>query len=76
LARWRIEASEEIPTLLDGRARPTDAIMRDVNRLFEAAARRDPANWFWVHNRWKQFNANSPPSAVSSPQAAAAEDAG
>ena len=21
---------------------------------FEAAIRRDPANWFWVHNRWKE----------------------
>jgi KDO2-lipid IV(A) lauroyltransferase len=27
--------------------------MRDVNLAFEAAVRRDPANWFWVHNRWK-----------------------
>jgi lauroyl/myristoyl acyltransferase len=27
--------------------------MRDVNRAFEAAVRRDPANWFWVHRRWK-----------------------
>jgi KDO2-lipid IV(A) lauroyltransferase len=56
LARWRIEASEEIPTHLNGHARTTEAIMRDVNGVFEAAARRDPANWFWVHNRWKQFS--------------------
>ena len=36
-------------------ARPgsTAAIMLDVNRAFEAAVRRDPANWFWVHNRGK-----------------------
>jgi len=27
--------------------------MRDVNRALEAAVRRDPANWFWVHRRWK-----------------------
>jgi lauroyl/myristoyl acyltransferase len=27
--------------------------MRDINRAFELAVRRDPANWFWVHNRWK-----------------------
>jgi lauroyl/myristoyl acyltransferase len=27
--------------------------MRDVNSAFEKAVRRDPANWFWVHNRWK-----------------------
>jgi lauroyl/myristoyl acyltransferase len=28
-------------------------IMRDVNRAFENAVRRDPANWFWVHRKWK-----------------------
>jgi hypothetical protein len=27
--------------------------MLDVNRAFEDAIRRDPANWFWVHKRWK-----------------------
>ncbi len=53
LGRWRIEAGAEIPTWEKGQARPVEAIMRDVNRAFEAAVRRDPANWFWVHNRWK-----------------------
>ncbi|HXT10921.1 MAG TPA: hypothetical protein VN873_05100 [Candidatus Angelobacter sp.] len=51
--RWRIEAGPEIPTQENGAARPTEAIMRDVNAAFEEAVRRDPANWFWVHNRWK-----------------------
>jgi KDO2-lipid IV(A) lauroyltransferase len=53
LARWRIEAGPEIPTHENGQARPTADITRDVNRAFEAAVRRDPANWFWVHKRWK-----------------------
>lgn len=53
LAKWRIEVSDEIPTHEEGRARSSEAIMRDVNRAFETAVRRDPANWFWVHNRWK-----------------------
>jgi Kdo2-lipid IVA lauroyltransferase/acyltransferase len=53
LARWRIEAGPEIPTHEDGQPRPTADIMGDVNRAFEAAVRRDPANWFWVHKRWK-----------------------
>jgi lauroyl/myristoyl acyltransferase len=53
LAQWRIEAGNEIPTHEDGRPRTSEAIMRDVNRAFELAVRRDPANWFWVHNRWK-----------------------
>lgn len=53
LAKWRIEAGDEIPTHENGEPRSTEAIMSDVNRAFENAIRRDPANWFWVHNRWK-----------------------
>lgn len=53
LGRWRIEMGEEIPTREDGRPRTAEAITRDVNLAFEKAVRRDPANWFWVHNRWK-----------------------
>ena len=53
LAKWRIEAGEEIPTLESGQPRSTAAIMSEVNRAFEVAVRRDPANWFWVQNRWK-----------------------
>jgi KDO2-lipid IV(A) lauroyltransferase len=51
--RWQIEAGEEIPTRENGRPRQVEAITLDINRAFEAAIRRDPANWFWVHNRWK-----------------------
>jgi lauroyl/myristoyl acyltransferase len=53
LALWRIEAGPEIPTHENGASRSSEAIMRDVNQAFEQAVRRDPANWFWVHNRWK-----------------------
>lgn len=54
LARWRIEIGEAIPTRdADGQPRSAAAIMQDVNRAYEAAIRRDPANWFWVHRRWK-----------------------
>jgi KDO2-lipid IV(A) lauroyltransferase len=53
LANWRIEVGDEIPTRENGAPRSTAAIMRDVNRAFEIAVRRDPANWFWVHRRWK-----------------------
>jgi len=60
LARWRIEAGKEIPVREKGEARSPEAIMLDVNRAFEDAVRRDPANWFWVHNRWKK----PPPSRV------------
>jgi KDO2-lipid IV(A) lauroyltransferase len=63
LARWRIEAGAEIPVRVDGQPRTKEAIMLEVNRAFEAAVRRDPANWFWVHNRWKP-----PPPAVLPPK--------
>jgi KDO2-lipid IV(A) lauroyltransferase len=76
LARWRIEAGEEIPTHLNGQPRSTHEIMRDVNRVFEAAVRRDPANWFWVHNRWKEARALGLKSAASSPPHAKPEVAG
>ncbi len=65
LARWRIEVSDEIATQQDGKARSTEAVMRDINHAFEAAVRRDPANWFWVHNRWKLGKVHSPPPARS-----------
>ena len=53
LAKWRIEVGDEIPARANGQARPIRDIMLDVNHAFEAAVRRDPANWFWVHRRWK-----------------------
>jgi lauroyl/myristoyl acyltransferase len=53
LANWRIEVGDEIPTRENGHTRSIVAIMGDVNRAFEVAVRRDPANWFWVHRRWK-----------------------
>lgn len=53
IARWRIHFHEPIPTHVDGMPRESEAIMRDVNAELEEAIRQDPANWFWVHNRWK-----------------------
>ena len=52
-ARWRVEIGDEIPIHENGHPRSSEAIMRDVNRALETAVRRDPANWFWVHRRWK-----------------------
>ncbi|MBK9138514.1 MAG: hypothetical protein IPM17_07100 [Verrucomicrobia bacterium] len=54
LGRWRIEIGDEIPTHTAGQPRPVEAITRDINAAFEVAVRRDPANWFWVHRRWKR----------------------
>src|SRR6266851_3391213 len=68
LARWRIEAGAEIPTRQDGQARTVEAITLDINRAFEAAVRRDPANWFWVHNRWKPIQSRRPkPASAAEP---------
>ncbi len=54
LGRWRIEMGPRIPTHLpDDSPRPPEEIMREVNEALEIAIRRDPANWFWVHRRWK-----------------------
>jgi len=53
LAKWRLEFGEKIPTHENGQPRSSEEIMRDVNRALETAVRRDPANWFWVHRRWK-----------------------
>ena len=51
--RWTIELGEEIPVRENGKRRSTEAITRDIIAAQEETIRRDPANWFWVHNRWK-----------------------
>jgi lauroyl/myristoyl acyltransferase len=77
LGHWRIEVGEEIPTRENGGPRSAAAIMLDVNRAFEAAVRRDPANWFWVHNRWKKSkldgSARAPAAQDQEPEVAADE---
>jgi KDO2-lipid IV(A) lauroyltransferase len=58
LARWRIEVGPFIPTHDEhGQERSVESITHDQQQQYEKAVRRDPANWFWVHRRWK------PPSA-------------
>lgn len=52
LAKWLIEVGDEIPTRIGGEPRSILDITRDINQAFEVAVRRDPANWFWVHDRW------------------------
>lgn len=58
LARWRVEVSRFIPTHEEGKPRSVEDIMLEVNQEYERAIRRDPANWFWVHNRWKDLKSN------------------
>jgi heptosyltransferase-2 len=33
--------------------RDTDAVTAQLNVVLEGQIRRKPADWFWVHNRWK-----------------------
>jgi KDO2-lipid IV(A) lauroyltransferase len=53
LARWRLEFGPKMVTHINGHPRLTEDLMREVNSELETAIRRDPANWFWVHRRWK-----------------------
>lgn len=60
LASWRLELGDKIETHENGASRSTEAITDDINRSYEKAIRRDPANWFWVHKRWKPRPASQP----------------
>jgi lipopolysaccharide heptosyltransferase II len=51
LARWEIRTSDPVPT----EGRDVEAITMDLNHLLESEIRHSPADWFWVHNRWKNF---------------------
>jgi len=62
LARWRFEIGSVIPVRENGVPRSTRDISTDINGAFEVAVRRDPANWFWVHDRWKRPRSETPNS--------------
>jgi len=49
LARWVIHTSDPVPT----EGRDIAEITMDLNLLLEREIHRSPADWFWVHNRWK-----------------------
>lgn len=62
-ARWRFVIGEEIPNTkvtadennpdTAAGTSATNALAYTLNRTLEAQIRRSPADWFWVHNRWK-----------------------
>lgn len=58
-ARYRIEL-ERLPD-----AEPTEALLRAFHARLEAAIRRAPEQYFWLHQRWKTAPAREPvhPSA-------------
>ena len=48
-AKWRVVVGKEIRWRAD---RP-DQLTLDINKALEQQIRESPADWFWVHNRWK-----------------------
>lgn len=48
-ARWRVVLRDEIPW---DPANPHQ-LTADINKVLEEQIRESPADWFWVHNRWK-----------------------
>ena len=48
-ARWRVVFEEEIPY---DRSNP-EQLTADINAVLERQILQSPADWFWVHNRWK-----------------------
>jgi KDO2-lipid IV(A) lauroyltransferase len=76
LAQWRLEIGDEIPIRERGHPRSLIDIMRDVHLAFEAAIQRDPANWFWVHNRWKTPGREPKAAQRPSPEITRVEDGG
>ncbi len=63
LAQWTIEIGEVIPLRNGDRDRPVGAITQDVQDTLTAAVQRDPANWFWVHHRWREIAGGRAPAA-------------
>jgi lipopolysaccharide heptosyltransferase II len=48
-AHWRVVLSEPLPW---DATRP-EQLTLDINKALEKQIRTSPADWFWVHNRWK-----------------------
>ena len=48
-ARWRVVLSPEVPWSADN----SEQLTLDINKALEKQIRVSPADWFWVHNRWK-----------------------
>lgn len=53
--QWEIVIDKTIHSRINGLPRPVPEIMEEVNAAYERAIRRDPANWFWPHRRWKSY---------------------
>ena len=52
IARWRVEVDDFIPS----REASTAEITAHINLSLEKQIRKNPSDWFWLHNRWKTPN--------------------
>jgi heptosyltransferase-2 len=54
-ARWRVVISSPVPAAASADGPPLTAayLTADINQVLESQIARSPADWFWVHNRWK-----------------------
>ena len=52
-ARWRIVCGEPVSMT---KGMNVDMTTAYLNQMLEEGIRRSPADWFWVHNRWKTPN--------------------
>lgn len=48
-ARWRVVLGPEVAWSAD----KPEQLTLDINKALEKQVRVSPADWFWVHNRWK-----------------------
>ncbi len=67
LAKWVLEIGEPLRMEENGKRRGVEVLMCEINAALEAGVRRDPANWFWVHNRWKTRDGQPPRAEEKSP---------
>lgn len=49
VARWRCESLG----VIDPTGRTVEDLTYELNRALEQLIAKSPADWFWVHNRWK-----------------------
>ena len=54
VGKWRVVISPPVSRLgEDGEPLGAEALTHRVNQVLERQINRSPADWFWVHNRWK-----------------------
>ena len=53
-ARWKLVIFPPVPSVgADGAPMEVEAITARLNQTLERQVDTSPADWFWVHNRWK-----------------------